>query len=187
MIERSFDEVINVLGKTRDLHTKTIEQIASSMISCYKQGGKVIIFGNGGSYSDAMHFAGELEGAYKNRKRAALAALVPSNTAALTAIANDFGYDHVFRRFVEANGQAGDIVIGLTTSGNSPNVIYGLQEAKKRNAYTVAFTGDSGGKVKEYADILFNVPSSDTARIQEMHHFAYHEICGIVENALFPG
>jgi D-sedoheptulose 7-phosphate isomerase len=142
--------------------------------------------GNGGSYADSLHFAAELEGAYKNRNRAALAAMVPSNPASLTAIGNDFGYLNTFKKTVQAFINKGDVVIGLSTSGNSENVIQAFQEAKLKGARVVAFTGESGGKMKEYADILLNVPSQDTPRIQEAHHFAYHEICEIVETSLFP-
>jgi len=170
---------------TKKLHEKTVEAVAKAMISCYKQGGKAIIFGNGGSYADALHFAGELEGAYNNRNRPALSALVPSNEAAQTAIANDFGYNKGFFRFVQANAQPGDVVIGISTSGNSPNVVYALEEARKKGARTVAFTGRTGGKLKECADVLLNIPADYTPYIQIAHSVSYHIICDIVESELF--
>ena len=181
----NLDDIIDVLNRTKKIHSETIKEIANSIVSCYRHGGKVILFGNGGSFSDALHFAGELEGAYKNRSRPALAALVPANPSALTALANDFGYDFVFRKFVEANAKPGDVVVGLSTSGNSPNVVKGLQEARRMGAKTVAFTGESGGKMKSEVDILLNVPSASTGYIQIAHSASYHIICDIVESELF--
>lgn len=186
MIRAHAGEQAHLLSEMEDGYVTTIIAIAGRMVDVYRNGGKAIIFGNGGSYADAIHFAGELEGAYRNRNRPALPALVPSNPAALTAIANDFGYEHVFRKFVEANVQQGDIVIGISTSGESPNVVLGLEEARKKKSTTVAFTGSTGGKMANHADILLRVPSDDTPRIQGSHHFVFHEICDIVERELFP-
>ncbi len=183
--EKYCDDVCEVLQRTKEIHATTIEAVAKTIVSCYKQGGKLIIFGNGGSYADALHFAGELEGAYNNRNRPALSALVPSNEAAQTAIANDLGYDKGFFRFVQANAQPGDVVIGISTSGNSPNVIYALEEARKKGARTVGFTGRAGGKAKEYAGILLNIPADYTPYIQLAHSISYHIICDIVESELF--
>jgi D-sedoheptulose 7-phosphate isomerase len=185
MPKTTFDDISYVLSKTKELHSKTIENIAHEMITAFRTGKKCIIFGNGGSYADALHFAGELEGAYNNRNRPALPVLVPSNFSAITAIANDFGYDFVFSRFVGANVAPGDIVIGITTSGNSMNIVTALELARKKSAKTVAFTGESGGKCKEHADILFNVPSAYTPCIQLAHSAAYHIICEIIESELF--
>lgn len=183
-LEKSFDEMMELIQKTKEMHSKTIEKIGREIVNCYRNGGKLIIFGNGGSFADALHFAAEFEGPFKNRSRPPLPALVPSNFSALTAIGNDFGYEQTFKKFVEANTKKGDIVIGISTSGNSPNVILALEEAKKKEVITIAFTGYSGGKMKN-ADILLNIPSTDTARIQELHHFAYHEICNLVEREMF--
>jgi D-sedoheptulose 7-phosphate isomerase len=184
-MKTNFDDISAVLKRTKELHSKTIEKIAHETIDTYKRGGKLIVFGNGGSYADALHFAAELEGAYMNRGRPALSALVPSNESALTAIANDFGYESVFQRFVEANAAPGDIVIGITTSGNSPNVIAALESAGKKGAKTVAFTGAGGGKAKSHADILLDVPSDYMPYIQIAHSAAYHIICETVESELF--
>lgn len=185
MLEENFSDLRSLLDMTQALHSKTINSVAEMIISTVQNKGKIIVIGNGGSYADAMHFAGELEGAYRNRKRPALPALVPSNAAALTAIANDFGYEDIFKKFVEANMRSCDILIGLSTSGNSVNVLKAFESAKKIGAKVVAFTGQSGGKMKDCADVLLNVPSENTPRIQEVHHFAYHEICDIVEQRLF--
>jgi D-sedoheptulose 7-phosphate isomerase len=180
-----FSEHRSVLDETEKMHSKTLEKIADLIVCCFNSGGQVIIFGNGGSYSDACHFAGELEGTYKNRKRPALRAIVPANSAAQTAISNDFGYEKIFKRFVQAFATSNDIVIGLTTSGNSANVIEAYKTAKEKGAKIISFTGKSGGMAKDYSDILYNVPSDNTPRIQEMHELAYHEICEKVEKSLF--
>ena len=132
-----------------------------------------------------MHFAAELEGCYRNKSRSSLKALVPSNPSTLTAISNDFNYNEIFLRFIKANAEKEDIIIGLSTGGNSQNVVLAFEEARKIGAMTVGFTGESGGKMSPLCDILFNVPSFDTPRIQEIHHFAYHEICEIVEKEMF--
>jgi len=181
-MKEQFDELAAVLDETRK-QSHVIESIAQSILHAFKGKKKVIIFGNGGSYADALHFAAEFEGAYKNRKRAALPALVPGNGSSLTALGNDFGYENIFSKFVEAHAGPGDIVIGLTTSGRSPNVLLGLAKAREKQAITVGFTGKSGMSFP--CDFLLAIPSDDTARIQEMHHFAYHEICGMVEKGLF--
>jgi D-sedoheptulose 7-phosphate isomerase len=185
MIKESFVELIDILGSMKTQAEK-IEEIAKLLIKAFKNGKKVIIFGNGGSYADAIHFAAEFEGPYKNRNRPPLPALVPGNPSALTAIANDFGYEHVFKKFVEANAEKGDIVIGLTTSGTSKNIIFGLTEARRKGAIAIGFTGRTGGKkMSDFVDIIISVPSDNTPRIQEMHRFIYHEICGLVEKNLF--
>jgi D-sedoheptulose 7-phosphate isomerase len=184
-IKTHAEELKQILDKTIFVHYETIRKIAFSIVNSYKNSGKIIIFGNGGSYADALHFAAELEGCYRNKSRSSLRALVPSNPSTLTAISNDFSYNEIFLRFVKANAEAGDIVIALSTSGNSQNVLLALEEAKKVGALTVGFSGESGGKMKEHCDILLNVLSQDTPRIQEIHHFAYHEICEIVEKEMF--
>lgn len=184
-IKLHLEDLKLILDKTLHIHYETIRKIALSIVASYKNNRKIIIFGNGGSYADALHFAAELEGCYRNRTRPSLKALVPSNPSTLTAISNDFSYNEIFSRFVKANAEKGDIVIALSTSGNSQNVIFALEEARKLGSITVGFTGESGGKMKSSCDILFNVSSQDTPRIQEIHHFAYHEICEIVEKEMF--
>src|SRR3989344_4835140 len=161
------EELIQLIGLTLNRHRETINLISNELITCLKQGNKIIIIGNGGSYADALHFAGELEGAYRNRNRKGLAAIVPSNIAAITAIANDFSYEDIFKKNLEALGKEGDILIGLSTSGNSANILKAMQFAKQNNIVTIGFTGESGGKMKEFSDILLNIPSTDTPRIQE--------------------
>ncbi len=166
---------------------RSIENVASAITNCYKNGGKLIIFGNGGSAADAFHFAAEFEGQLSSRdkNRKALSALTPSNISALTAISNDYDYDTSFLRFVQANAKPGDVVIGISTSGNSRNVINAVSEAKKLGAVTVGFTGNDGGKLKEIADILMNIPASNVSIIQEGHIVAYHRVCALVIKGLF--
>lgn len=178
-----------------DLHRKmvdsldlgTIEEIAHAIIKCYRNNGKLIILGNGGSAADAMHFAAELEGQLSSRdkNRKPLSALTPYNISALTAISNDFSYDSSFERFVGANAKEGDIVIGISTSGNSANVLRAVEEGKKLGAKTIALTGGSGGKIKGVADISLVVPASNVSLIQEGHLISYHRICGLVVKELF--
>jgi D-sedoheptulose 7-phosphate isomerase len=184
-IRTNFNDMIDVLSRTRDMNSGMIKKIASEIIDSYKNGNKLIVIGNGGSYSDASHFAGEFVGAYLNRERPALPALVPANLAAMTAISNDFDYDDVFCRFVEANANPGDVVIGMSTSGDSMNVVYALKIARGKGAKTVAFTGETGGKCKEYADLLLNISSKFTPNTQIAHYASFHIICDLVETELF--
>ena len=185
MVRTNFRDAMFVIGETEKLHKETVANIAKSIVDCYKSGGRLLVFGNGGSYADALHMAGELEGAYNDRKRPALPALAPANPAALTAIGNDFGYDKTFVRFVEANAMPGDIVIGMSTSGGSENVVMALEEARKKKSRTVLFTGSAGGKARQHADIILDIPSDYTPYIQLAHSAAYHIICDIVESELF--
>jgi D-sedoheptulose 7-phosphate isomerase len=147
-------------------------------------GGKVLVFGNGGSAADAQHFAAELLGRF-TRERAALPAIaLTTDTSALTAIANDYGYEHVFARQVEAHGRPGDVAIGISTSGKSPSIVHALERARAASLVTVALTGRGGGLLPPLADFLIDVPHTETARIQEVHGMVVHMICELVEEAL---
>ena len=149
-----------------------------------KAGGKVMFCGNGGSAADAQHLAAELSGRFE-RNRAGLAGLaLTTDTSALTAIANDFGYDRVFARQVEALGRPGDVLYAISTSGNSPNVLAAVEAARARGIRVIAVTGASGGQMRAACDVLLNVPAVAAARVQEMHIAVGHMICGIVEEAL---
>ena len=161
-----------------------IKNIADLIIDCLKKGGKVILCGNGGSAADAQHIAAEFIGRFK-RDRSALAAIsLTTNTSVLTSLANDYGYDVVFSKQVEALGQKNDILIGISTSGKAKNVALALKQAKKNNLKTVAFTGGDGGELAKLADVSFIVPSSVTARVQEAHITVGHIICELVEQIL---
>jgi D-sedoheptulose 7-phosphate isomerase len=164
--------------------TDTILEIANQLIQCFQQGNKVLLFGNGGSAADAQHIAAELVGKYRLYRDPLPAIALTTNTSSLTAIGNDFGYQEVFARQLRGLAKKGDIAIGISTSGNSPNVIAGIEEAKRCGLATVAFTGQ-GGKLKEIADHVLSVPSTDKPRIQEAHITAGHIVCHLVETSLF--
>lgn len=169
-----------------DVAAQTVE-VARAIIDSLRSGGKVIFFGNGGSAQDAGHLAAELMGRYAFDRPGLAAISLPDATAAITAISNDYSYDEVFARQVLATGRPGDVVIGLTTSGNSPNVVRALEVAGQAGMTTVTLTGALGGKVADVAKICIRVPSEDTARVQEACLHLGHSICEMVEAALFPG
>ena len=158
-----------------------IELAARTIIDSLASGGKILTFGNGGSAADAQHFAAELSGRYVRDRRALAAFSLTTDTSVLTAVGNDFGFDEVFSRQVAAHVRAGDIVVGITTSGNSKNVIAGIIEAKKRGAKAIALLGCDGGKAKDLADVAIVIPSNVTARSQEMHILVIHMICELVD------
>ena len=164
--------------------SREIEKIAHQIASVYLRKGKLIIFGNGGSMCDAMHFAEELTGRFHN-DRPALPAIAVSDPSHISCVANDYGYDAIFSRAVEAYAIPGDMVIGISTSGNSPNVIKGVEAAISRDCLTVFLGGKDGGKMKDMCDYRIIIPSQDTARIQEMHGVIIHLIIQLVEKELF--
>jgi D-sedoheptulose 7-phosphate isomerase len=161
-------------------------QVAAKMVAAFSAGGKVLFFGNGGSSMDAGHLAAEMLGRYALERPALPAASLADHTAAMTAIGNDYGFDEVFARQVAGLGTAGDVLVGLTTSGDSPNVVRALAEGRHRGMYTVALTGSKGGAVTEVADLCLRVPATDTPRVQEACLHLGHTICELVEAALFP-
>ena len=164
-----------------------IEDLAKRIIGCLDAGGKVLIFGNGGSAADAQHIAAEFVVRFRRNRRALPAIALTTDTSILTAGANDFGFDTVFARQVEALASLDDIVIGISTSGNSANVLHGLRAAKEKRCVTVAFTGEKDSECSRVADITFRPPSSVTARVQECHMLAAHIICELVEEHLLHG
>lgn len=155
-------------------------------VSCFKQDRKVLFCGNGGSAADAQHLAAELSGRYYYDRPPLYAEALHVNTSYLTAVANDYSYNHIYSRMVEAAGKKGDVLIGLSTSGNSPNVLEAFKKAKELGMKTIAFTGKGGGKLKEFADILLDIPSTDTPRIQEVHILLGHILCEYIEKRIFP-
>ena len=164
--------------------TDTILEIANRLVQCFRRGNKVLLFGNGGSAADAQHIAAELAGKYRLCRDPLPAIALTTNTSSLTAIGNDFGYQEVFARQLRGLAKKGDIAIGISTSGNSINVIAGIEEAKRCGLTTIAFTGQ-GGKLREIADHVLSVPSTDTPRIQEAHITAGHIVSYLVETSLF--
>ena len=168
-----------------DENAALLARCAEEITARLRAGGKVLVFGNGGSAADSQHFAAELSGRFR-RERAALPALaLTTDTSALTAIGNDYGYDHVFSRQVEAHGRQGDVAIGISTSGTSANVVRALETARARGLVTVALTGRGGGVLGPLTDFLIDVPHTDTARIQEVHGMVVHILCELIEESLF--
>jgi D-sedoheptulose 7-phosphate isomerase len=161
-------------------------QVAMRITQSLNSGGKVIFFGNGGSAADAQHLAAEFTGRYLKERRALPALALSVNSSSLTAIGNDYGFDFVFARQLEALGNRGDVAVGISTSGNSVNVIRALEAAKSKSIYTVALTGKTGGKLRNLADCTICMPSDETPRIQECHILTAHLICDVVEQVMFP-
>jgi len=166
-------------------HSQADLEIASSIVvDTLKNGNKILLCGNGGSAADAQHFAAELTGRYKTERKGLAGIALTTDTSSITAIANDYGYDRIFDRQFEALANEGDLLIGITTSGNSKNIISALKLAKEMNCKTIGFSGRDGGIMTELCDINLIVPSDDTPRIQEMHILFAHTICQIVDNNL---
>ena len=164
---------------------ETVQKIVNQIIHCYENGGKVLFCGNGGSAADAQHLAAELSGRFYFDRHPLFAEALHVNSSYITAVANDYGFDEVFARLVMAMGSKNDILIGLSTSGNSINILRAFSEANSLGMITVGFTGQSGGQLKEKCTYLLNVPSNDTPRIQEVHILLGHIICELVEEMLF--
>ncbi|MGH9482169.1 MAG: D-sedoheptulose-7-phosphate isomerase [Terriglobales bacterium] len=163
-----------------------LERAADAMVACYRAGGKALFCGNGGSAADAQHLAAEFVGRYLAERPALPALALHANSSALTAIGNDYGFEHTFTRQLEALGRSGDLVVGLSTSGNSANVVGALSRARALGITSLALTGDGGGQMRDACDILLAVPSRETPRIQECHILIGHCLCQAVEQALFP-
>jgi D-sedoheptulose 7-phosphate isomerase len=164
---------------------KTIEDITNAVTTAFRNGNKVLFCGNGGSAADAQHLAAEFSGRFYSDRNPLPSEALHCNTSYLTAVANDYGYDVVYSRIINGTGRAGDVLIGLSTSGNSVNIVNAMTAAKELGMITVGFTGEGGGKMKEISDHLVNVPSDDTPRIQETHITVGHIICQLVEEKLF--
>ncbi len=171
--------------KTKFLENNNILEIFNLIIKSLRKNKKILTCGNGGSTCDAMHFAEELVARYK-KNRPAIRALALTDSSTITCIGNDFGYDDIFRRQVEAFGDEGDVLIAISTSGNSPNVINAVLEAKKKNMLVVGFLGKDGGKLKSICDINLIPESDKTDRIQECHMLTYHILCDLIEKDLYP-
>jgi D-sedoheptulose 7-phosphate isomerase len=161
-----------------------IVQVSDCMVSCFKSGNKVMFCGNGGSAADAQHLAAEFMGRYLKERAPLPSIALNANTSSITAIGNDYGYEKIFERQVRGIGSEGDVLVGISTSGNSLNIVEAFQVAQKIGIKTVALTGNDGGKLSQLADINIIVPASDTPSIQEMHITVGHAICGFVEDAL---
>jgi D-sedoheptulose 7-phosphate isomerase len=166
-------------------HVEVIGGIAEAIVKAYKNNKKLLVFGNGGSAADSQHFAAELVSRFELNRKALAAVALTTDTSIITATGNDFSFEDIFSRQVEALAGPGDVVIGITTSGNSPNVIKAVNQAKAQGAFTIGFTGGKECKIKGLADICFCAPAQVTARVQECHGLAIHIICSLVETELF--
>lgn len=162
-----------------------IEQCVTLLVTAFKNGKKVLFCGNGGSAADAQHLAAEFSGRFYIDRDALPAEALHVNTSYMTAVANDYSYDVVYSRMIKGIGNAGDVLIGLSTSGNSGNIVKAFEVAKEKGMHTIGFTGSTGGKMKDLSDFLLNVPSNDTPRIQESHILIGHIICQLVEEQYF--
>jgi D-sedoheptulose 7-phosphate isomerase len=182
-----FDATAANLRAVPDAYLEAIHRAIELVTQSFDSGGKLLVFGNGGSSSDAQHIAAELVGRFA-RQRAGLPAIaLTANEAVLTAWSNDHGFEGVFARQIEALGRAGDVAWGISTSGNSPNVVAALACARAKGLRTLGLTGEGGGRLAEHCDVLLAVPQSATPRIQELHVVTYHAICAAVEERLFDG
>ena len=186
LADKAFGATIALHERTRGTLGPTLAA-AQVMTDALKAGRKLLVFGNGGSASDAQHMSAELVGRFQ-RERSALAAIaLTTDTSILTSIANDYSYKQVFARQLEAIGQAGDVAFGISTSGESPNVVLALQVARARGLKTIALTGRDGGSVGAAAEIHVNVPDQNTARVQEVHRTLIHVMCELIEESVVEG
>jgi D-sedoheptulose 7-phosphate isomerase len=184
-IESSLNESIAIKTEFLSSSVESVIQIANILVDAFKTGHSLYLMGNGGSAADAQHISGELVGRFKKNRKPLPALALTTDTSVLTAIANDFGYDQCFERQVDAFVKDSDVVIGLSTSGNSSSIINAVLVAKEKGAKTIAFTGKGGGMLKDHVDVCLEIPSTDTARIQECHITIGHILCSIIEKELF--
>ena len=187
-IPQSIEQSIAAKQAILDNHEfqSRIQQAAEMITASLRGGGKIHFCGNGGSAADAQHLAAELSGRFYFDRPPLNAEALHCNTSYLTAVGNDYGYDLVFSRLLRGTAKKGDVIVGISTSGNSKNILEAFKAAKEMGLHIVAMTGASGGQMKDYADILLNVPSTDTPRIQESHIMLGHIFCELVESTMFP-
>lgn len=182
-IEENIELMSSILHDT--IFMSQISQLADIMVKSLRRGGTIFFCGNGGSAADAQHLAAELSGRFYFDRAPLPAEALHCNTSYLTAIANDYGFEHVYERLIRGNGKKGDVLVGLSTSGNSLNITKAFETAKNLDITTIAFTGENGGKLKEVADYILQIPSTDTPRIQEAHILIGHIICELIETDMF--
>lgn len=185
-----FEESIRAKQQAAEVLAEPTAQAAGLMLQCLMNDGKILACGNGGSAADAQHFAAEMTGRFEKERMELAAVALTTDTSALTAIGNDYGFDHIFSKQVRALGRAGDVLVGISTSGNSANVIEAIKAAHERDMNVIAFTGRDGGKIAAMlrdTDILLNVPHPRTARIQENHILLIHALCDCIDTMLLEG
>ena len=183
-IDRIYAETIRLHDAARRGDQADVLRVVDLLAAAFRHGRRVLVFGNGGSASDAQHVAAEFVGRFQKERRAVAAIALTTDTSILTAIGNDYAFDRVFARQIEGLGESGDVAIGITTSGGSKNVVEALTMAKDRGLTTVAVTGRDGGEAGRIADVHLNVPDRSTARVQEVHRTLLHVICELVEDTL---
>ena len=183
IIKASIDTKQSVLQNEGLL--KTIAASVEVIVNTFRKGKRVYFCGNGGSAADAQHLAAEFSGRFYTDRKALPAEALHCNTSYLTAVANDYGFDEIYSRLIDGIGEQGDVLVGLSTSGNSPNILKAFKTAKKKEMITIGFTGKSGGEMRTLCDHLINIPSTDTPRIQESHIMVGHIICQLVEEKYF--
>ncbi len=183
IIKSSIDTKQRVLGN--EVLLKTIAASVDVIVNSFLNGNRVYFCGNGGSAADAQHLAAEFSGRFYSDRKALPAEALHCNTSYLTAVANDYSFDDIYSRLIDGIGEQDDVLIGLSTSGNSPNIIKAFETARKKDMITIGFTGESGGRMKPLCDHLINIPSTDTPRIQESHIMVGHIICQLVEEKYF--
>ncbi len=183
IIKSSIDVKSKILSDDKIL--QTVKDCVYVLVTAFKNGNKVLFCGNGGSAADAQHLAAELSGRFYTDRDALPAEALHCNTSYITAIGNDYSYDVIYSRLIKGIGNKGDVLVGLSTSGNSKNILNAFETAKDKEMITIGFTGESGGKLKKLSDFLINVPSDDTPRIQESHITLGHIICQLVEEQYF--
>jgi phosphoheptose isomerase len=181
VIARTFAETVRLHERVAELDPDPILAAVELILGAFGRGAKVLAFGNGGSAADAQHFAAEFVGRYLRERRGLSALALSSDPSVVTAIANDYGFDRVFARQVEAIGRMGDVAVGISTSGRSANVAAGLEAARRLGLATIALTGGDGGRVGRAAEVHINVPDASTPRVQEVHRTLLHVICELVE------
>lgn len=185
VIDETFNEHSRLLKNTLEKHKKEILLTSKIIVKCFRNGGKVILFGNGGSAADSQHLAAEFVGRFLIERKSLPAIAFTANSSIVTAIGNDYGYDVIFKRQVESLVNKNDVVIAISTSGNSKNVIEGLKTARKKGTFTVGLSGKGGGRMADMVDVLIDIPTVSTPRIQEMHILVGHIICDLVEKKMF--
>ncbi len=182
-ISKHLQDSIRVHEALLASHVESIAQVAKRIVDCLKAGNKLLFFGNGGSASDSQHLAAEFVGRYEKERVALPAIALTTDTSILTAVGNDYGFDRIFERQVAALGKKGDLAFAISTSGNSPNVIFGVEKCKALGIQTIGFLGRSGGKLKSLVDFPIVIPSEKTSRIQESHIMIGHILCELVDEA----
>lgn len=184
LLRKNIESSIEVHRRLLETCLPAMLAAAQALIAAYRGGRKAIFFGNGGSAADAQHLAAEFVGRYLRERPPLPALALHANSSSVTAIANDYGYDRIFSRQIQALAAPGDVAVGISTSGNSKNVMEGLSAARKMGVFTIGLTGEGGGRMRDLVDVLIAAPSKETPRIQECHVLVGHALCDVVEEAL---